>query len=598
MEPLDFIKISHPFDQLDGPALQRIARQLEIVYFPAGTRILSHAGPPSQHLCLIRKGHVQFTRNEQLIMELEAGEWFGYASMLAGAPPYDVTAVHDTLVYRVPEKIFHELMAYPVFAEFFLKGLSERLRRSVNQPQTISSDLALPVGQLIARPPIFVTPETTVAVAARLMRDEKISSVLVNAQPVGIVTDRDLRGRVLAASLGPETLVREVMSQPAQTLPYETPVYGAMLFLLEAHIHHLPITQNQTIVGVVTDSDLLRYHVKSPIYLLKRVSQLGRANALQGYAQEVAATVESLFHSGLEVTRIGQMIANLNDTLIKRLLVMAEADLGPPPTPYAWLVFGSEGRMEQTLLTDQDNALAYQTDAPEAQAYFRALTERVIAGLISAGFPPCAGGYMATRWQYPLAAWTRLFNQWVLKPEPRALLEAAIFFDFRVVHGSLSLDPLNAIMLKSDQHKIFLAQLARAALEFHPPLGLFQRIQATAGGVDLKRDGLAPIVGLARLYALAADSLARSTTERLTAAEQASVIGPEEAETLREAFGFLLRLRLREQLRALRAGEQPSNRVRLDTLSPVERRHLKEVFVAIHHSQEAVAFAYQTNRLG
>jgi CBS domain-containing protein len=360
----------------------------------------------------------------------------------------------------------------------------------------------------------------------------------------------------------------------------------------------LPITQAQTIVGVVTDADLLRHHVKSPIYLRKHVSKIEHAEALQGYAQEVAATVESLFHSGLEVTRIGQMIANLNDALIKRLLLMAEEELGPPPTPYAWHVFGSEGRMEQTLLTDQDNALAYRADTPEAKTYFHTLAKRVVNGLITAGFPPCDGGYMATRWQYPLAHWTRLFSQWVLKPEPRALLEAAIFFDFRVVHGSLPLDPLNAIMLKSDQHKIFLAQLARAALEFRPPLGLFHRIQTTAGGVDLKRDGLAPIVGLARLYALAADSLARSTTERLAAAEQASVIGPEEAETLREAFGFLLRLRLREQLRAIRAGEQSSNRVRLDILSPVERRHLKEVFAAIRHSQEAVAFAYQTNRLG
>lgn len=204
---------------------------------------------------------------------------------------------------------------------------------------------------------------------------------------------------------------------------------------------------------------------------------------------------------------------------------------------------------------------------------------------------------MATRWRRPLAAWEALFRGWIETPEPRAIMEASNFFDFRRVHGGLDLEPLEAWLRRAGREKLFLAHLAKTALGFSPPLGLFRRIREQEGGVDLKKGGILPIVGLARLYALEAGSDARSTLDRLEAAAAAGTLSRDGASTLGEAFSFLLDLRLKDQLRARAAGEAPGNLARLEALSPLERRHLKDTFLALREIQEAVALRYAVERL-
>jgi CBS domain-containing protein len=599
MNPIEFIRSHPPFDQLSPTSLQLIEQNLEEVSFPRGTRILSQGGAPSKHLYVIRQGAVRMTRTGRVTMVLEEGETFGYASILSGTSSFDVVAEEDVLAYRIPERVFRTLIEQPAFAEFFLESLSKRLRRTANfETPSVGADFTTTADTLITRSPVFVKPEATVAEAARVMRDAQIGSLLVDHDPPGILTDRDFRNRVLAEGLGPETPVHKVMNYPVKSVPAETPLFGALLFLLEENIHHLPLTQAGRIVGVVTGTDLLRHQARSPLFLLKRVENIQQLGTLSDYALEVAGVVETLFKGGLEVTQIGRVVASLNDALMKRLLRLAEDELGPPPTPYAWIVFGSGGRMEQTLLTDQDNALVYAEDTDEAKRYFAALSERVVHGLMEAGFPSCPGGYMATNWHRPLAEWVRLFKGWVNTPEPTALLEASIFFDFRPIYGTLSLQPLDEILFNAKGRTPFLPQLARSTLEFQPPLGFFRRIREEEDGVNLKKGGIAPIVGLARLYALEARAMVRPTLERLEAATKAQKLSREGADTLAEAFRFLLRLRLREQLRAMYANETPSNRVRLDDISSLEQRHLKEAFMAIRESQDSVAMRYRTDMLG
>ncbi|MBE7556628.1 MAG: cyclic nucleotide-binding/CBS domain-containing protein [Anaerolineales bacterium] len=599
MEIKEFVRTQHPFDCLNESELEQVVQSLEPAHFPRGRQILARSGPSSRYLYLIRQGAVRLEFEGQVVQVLEEGELFGYPSVLSRqSPSFDVVAEEDTLTYQIPEHIFQQLLERPPFAEFFLKGLSERLQQASSlELSPLAGDMATPVEALITRPPVFVSAEASVAEAARAMRQAWISSVLVTGDPPGIITDRDLRSRVLAEGLGPETLVRQVMSRPLKTLPVDTPVYGALLFMLQEHIHHLPLTRHGEIAGVITDTDLLRHRTKSPLYLLKRVRRLAGEDNLARHALDIAGMVEALFEGGLDVAQIGRIVASLNDALIKRLLTLAEEELGPPPTPYAWIVFGSEGRQEQTLLTDQDNALIYAEDSPIAQIYFERLAQRVVTGLTQAGFPLCPGGYMATHWRRPLQEWEQLFRTWVHTPEPQALLEAAIFFDFRRVHGLLSLNSLEEIFLKAGERGLFLAHLARAALGFQPPLGFFHRIRAEEGGVDLKKGGIAPIVGLARLYALEVGDPSRSTLARLEAAGQAGTLSQNGAEILAEAFRFILHLRLREQLRAYRRGDPPTNRVRLEQLSSLERRHLKEAFLAVREIQELTAMRFHTERL-
>jgi CBS domain-containing protein len=457
----------------------------------------------------------------------------------------------------------------------------------------IGEELTTPIGSLVSQPPVAVSPEASVTEAARAMRDAGASAALITDEPPGIVTHRDLGERVLAAGMEPGAPVRAVMSRPLEPFPDSMPVFEALRRMLELGVHHLPVTHQGRVVAILRDGDLLRHQLRSPLQLLNRIEALRRlSDAPADYPREVASIAETLFSGGLGVAQVGSVLAAVSDALVRRLLALAEHELGPPPSPYAWIALGSEGRREQVLLSDQDNALVYRENVEGADAYFRSLAELAVDGLIKSGFPRCPGDYMATSWCKPLAEWQALFGQWVEVPEPQALLEAQIFLDFRAVHGGLSLQPLDRILASGGRRALFLHNLVRAVLRFRPPLGPMGRIRAHDGGIDLKAGGIGPIVMLARLYALAAGATVRPTLERLEVAAEAGTLSRAGAEILGESFRFLTRLRLQEQIRSLRRGEQPSNRVSLDALSPLERRRLSEALRAVRKQQDAAALRF------
>ncbi len=594
-QQIEFVRAHPPFDRLSEAEIGRVEQTLESVEFPLGTHVLVQDGPPSPYLHLIRKGALRMVRNGQVVEVLKKGELFGYPSMLNHkACSFDVVAEEDVLIYRIPEEIFHELVDNAGFAEYFLKTLSERLRRTHRaEMPPMTGDLTTLVGDLITYPPVMVSPSTTVAEAAATMHKAWVDVALVTDDPLGIITDRDFLVRVMARELGPDTLVSSVMSQPVKTFPVDTPVYVALLHMLEQNIHHLALVQDGHIAGVISADALLRHQAKNPLYFLRRLEHAEDADkTMSRYALDIVGIVESLHRGGLDVAQIGRIVASLNGTLITRLLRLAEEALGPPPTPYAWIVFGSEGRMEQLLLTDQDNALVYKEDTPETRKYFKALAERVVNGLISAGIPPCPGGYMATNWCQSLHDWLRLFKSWVNTPSPQALLEACVFFDFRPVYGELSLEPLEQVLYETGEQSIFLAHMSQTALEFRPPLNFFRQIRGKAGQVDLKKGGVAPIVHMSRFYALQAGMRTRHTFERLEAAAEAGKLSQDGAETLAETYRFLLQLRLQEQLARIKTGGTPDNMIRLQSLSVRENRRLKEAFLAIRNLQDSISHRY------
>jgi CBS domain-containing protein len=599
--PVEFLRGRPPFDRLGAESMRLVEDRLEVAFCPRGTQILRRGGPRSEHLHVIRKGTVRLERDGLPLATLEEGECFGFPSLIGRTAPHaDAVAGEDTLLYRIPGDVFARLMEEsPPFAEHFLLDLAARLRKtSTVEPASLGSNLSVFARQLATRPPVFVAATATVGEAARLMHGAGASAVLVEGHPPGILTDRDLRSRVLAEGRGPDTPVALVATQPALTLPTGASLFDVLLFMLEHDVHHAPLADGQRIVELVSDTDLLRLELRSPLHLMREVGRLRDPRAAGGYAHELAAMVEALVWRNVEASQIGRIVSRLNDALVGSLLRLAEEELGLPPSAYAWMVLGSEGRMEQALITDQDNALAWEEDSPAARTYFPRLAERAVEGLLAASFPPCAGGFMATRWHRPLAEWRRLFAGWVATPEPQALVEVSNFFDFRPVHGALALAPLEAALERAGREGIFLAHLARTALRFRPPIGAFHQVRREPGGMNLKADGILPIVGLARLYALAAGSRARPTIERLAAAAAAGTLSGEGASTLDEAFRFLLRLRLRGQLEALRRGAAPGPGPRLEDLSPLERQMLKETFLAIREVQEATALRYAIERLG
>jgi CBS domain-containing protein len=591
VDPATYLRTVPPFDALPVDVYERAARAVDVVYFPAGARIVRTGGQPLEHLHVIRKGAVRIEREGQTLQLLEEGELFGYTSLLSGASPLDVVAHEELVAYRIPGDEFRRLLAEPRFAGHFAAGMAERLKASFGQPQATAfrADLALQVDRLLRRPARWIDADATVREAARVMRDERISSVLVRGDPPAIVTDRDLRNRVLAEELGPETPVTRVASSPLLAVPATTPVYAAWRSLLDGGVHHLAVERDGEIAGVLTASDLLRHSARGPVAVLRHVERLPGREALPGYAAQVADMASSLVAGGLDAVAIAGLVARVNDVLTHRLLRWAEVELGTPPAPYAWLVFGSEGRMEQTLLTDQDNALVYADEGAAHRDWFQAFAERVNADLEVAGFPPCPGGHMARNDHGTLSEWRAKLDACVDEPNAH---DAELYFDLRAVGGRLDVSSLEGPIARAGRSGILLHLLAREALEFGPPGALVLRLKGATSVVDLKRHGLIPLVFLARVHALEVGSSARSTPERIAAAEKAGLLGPRAAGGLAEAFRFLLGLRLRVQLRTMEGGGAPTNQTSLGLLTPVERSRLREAFRAIKAWQDSAARHY------
>jgi CBS domain-containing protein len=596
VDPVAYLRATSPFATLRRELFDEAVRDVEVVFEPAGKQLVRVGGAPLEHLWVIRKGAVRLERDGQTLQLLEEGEMFGYTSLVSGEATLDVVVEEDLVAYRLPGAAFRALLGDASFAGHFAAGLAERLRASLEQSPvaTFRADVSGAVEQLVKRPPLWVEETSTVRDAARVMREASISSVLVRGEPAGIVTDRDFRNRVLADDLGPDTSLTRIVSRPLRTVTVGTPIYEAWRTLLDAGVHHLPVLRGDEIVGVVTAGDLLKHSASGPVAVLRSVERLPSRDSLPGYARKVAEMTSVLLAGGLEASTISGFVARLNDALVHRILRWAEADLGAAPAPWAWIAFGSEGRMEQTLLTDQDNALVYADEGEGAREWYAALAARVNEDLVAAGFPECPGGYMAKRWHGPLSEWTRRFRGWIDAPAPQALLEASIFFDFRRVAGTLGLDPLDAALTEAAGRPVFLRFLAKAALDFRPPPLLLLRLKGTSSVVDLKAHGISPIVFLARCYGLEAGLRARGTLERIDGAQRAGKVDEEVATRVAEAYRYLIGLRLRLQLRRIAAGEVVTNQVALAELTPLERTRLKDALRAVKSWQDAGAFHFKT----
>jgi len=593
---LIWLRATPPFRALPAPLFDRVAGAVDVAFHPAGTWLVRARGKPLEHLFIIRKGAVRLERDGQTLQVLEEGETFGYISLITGRATLDVEVDDDLVAYRLPAAEFRLLLQNAQFASHFAVGVAERLKSALSQSPvaTFRTDLSLEVQQIGREPAVWVDADATVGEAARRMRQEKATCVLVRSDPPAIATERDFRNRVLAEGLGPEAKVATVATPSPRTVRAGARIYEAWAVLLDAGVHHLPIVRGEEIVGVLTSTDLLRCSAQGPLAVLRRVERLHSRESLPGYAGTVTEMASGLLAGGLDATVIAGFVARLNDALVDRIVRMAEADLGAAPCRWAWLALGSEGRMEQTLLTDQDNAIVWQDEGPETRAWFVAFAERVNADLEAAGFPRCPGGYMARAWNGTFAEWTRRFEEWVDAPSPEAVLRAAIFFDFRRVAGTLDLAPLERIMGEAVTKPVFVRFLARSALEFKSPPMLVLTLRGKST-VDLKLHGIAPVVLLARCYALELGGGPRNTVARLEAAARAGRLQEDTFAAVAEAYRFLVALRLRLQLERLAKGEPPSSAVPLAELTAVERSHVKDALRAVKAFQDAGALHFRTD---
>jgi len=472
---------------------------------------------------------------------------------------------------------------------------SDRLPAVLPAQMTAQQDLPWVRAETLAsRPIITCPPDDTVAQAARRMRDRLVSSLIVDSRPLGLVTATDLRDRVLAAGLDPDTPVRQVMTTPLHTLPADSNLGEVVLAMVNRGIHHLPLTRQGRLVGIVTDTDLLRRELHRPLLV-----RAAGPEELAAYAREVTAAAARMVRTGTPAAEITRFVASAHDALYLGAARDGEAALGPPPCPYALLVLGSGGRWESTLRTDQDHALVVADDAPPgADSWFAALAEHLAATLEQCGLVRCPGDIMATNpaRRVPLGAWQEQFVGWIKEPEEDAVLAAATYVDFRQLHGELEAEaPLRRVIGQAAGNRRFLGRLAVAALWRRPPLGFLHHLRGDHHGrIDLKAHGTAPIVDLARLLALEVGSPEVATTARLRAAADQGTAGTTAAD-LAAAFEYLQQLRLCHQAERLAAGAAPDDAVPLAELTTLQRRWLKDTALLIHTCQESVRIAYRTD---
>lgn len=469
--------------------------------------------------------------------------------------------------------------------------------------------LTTPVGALLRREAVTLPPTATIREAAQRMQVERVSSILIIEQDhlFGLVTDRDLRNRVIAAGLPADRPILEIATLAPLHIARTSPAFEALLLMARHNIHHLPVLDGSRVAGMLTVTDLLQQQGTSPVFLAGEIFKQSDHDGLVRVAAGIRPMQRSLANAHASAYSTGHIVTAVTDALTTRLLQLAEARLGPPPVDYAWICAGSQARSEQTARSDQDNGLIVDDACDEARhgAYFRELAQAVNDGLNDCGYVYCPGEMMArtTEWRQPRSRWTSYFRQWIHEPDPTALMLTGVFFDLRLVHGAAELvDELRREVLALTRgNTLFLAHMVSNALSRQPPLNLFGKIAPARNGehrgtVDLKMNGIVPIVDMARVVALAAGDAAVNTHDRLLHAAASGEMSERNAHDLRDALEFLSTLRIQHQARQMEQGAEPDNHLVVDALSNFERSQLRDAYAVVQALQTLMGQRYQAGR--
>lgn len=548
--------------------------------------------------------------NGQALLTLYPGDLFG----LGQGQDLGICTAHALgrcAWVRIEAPTVHALCAETPSLAYFLPtgALQSRAPAAANATDPALSLLSTPISALIKREPITLPPQTSIRDAAKIMCEKRVSSVLIVEKDTlfGLITDRDLRNRVIAADLDTGRPIADIATLAPMGIGLHSPAFDALLLMARHNIHHVPVLDGQRIAGMITASDLTEQHSTSAVYLAGEIYKQGSVEGLQQAAGKVKRLQQSLAAAQASAYSTGHIITAITDAITCRLLQLAEAKLGPPPVDYVWVAAGSQARNEQTAKSDQDNCLVLDDSFDEAAhgAYFRELSRFVCDGLNACGYVYCPGEMMAMtdEWRQPRRKWAEYFAHWTGQPEPKALMLTCVFFDLRAIYGrSALLDELREEVLQNTRgNSIFLAYMVGNALLHQPPLGLFKGLSTIRHGehkgtIDLKHAGVVPIVDLARVYALAAGDSAVNTHDRLLGATQGGEISESSARDLRDALEFLAFLRIQHQARQMAEGNTPDNFLNPDELSNFERTQLKDAFAVVAALQSVLGQRYQAGR--
>lgn len=629
VEVTDFFQRHKPFSDIPQQELSHLASRVEIAYFKAGSPILTF-GQDNQHWFVIRSGAVEvFRRDGELYNRLGEGNFFGELGLMRNRPVrFPVVALEDTLVYLIDADTFNHLFDNDEqFADYVEVEDRSRLRDPSPDKKDNDSLLTAKVEKLIGQLPLILPPNTSVQEAALRMTEEGVSSVLISNEQapgdrvstentdddtddgpvIGIVTDVDIRSRLVAQGLDLSTPVTDIMTSQLNTVQSNQYVFEAMMLMLKHKVMHLPVLKNLRPIGLISHQDILRYESQNSLFVVKSIFSAQDVDELATLKEEVHACFSRMVDEDANSQMIGSAMAVIGRSFKQRLLELAEETFGPPPIPYCFLALGSMARDEQLIVTDQDNALVLDNrfEPKVHDEYFSKLANFVCDGLDRCGYTYCKGGIMATnkKWRQPLNVWEQYFTQWIEKPTPETLLNSAIFFDLDGVWGKKAwAEKLNRLIRqKAHKNSRFLACMARNALLRTPPLGFFKDFVMETDGrqtnsINMKRRGTAPIADLIRVHALSVGAKGRNSFSRLNDVIDAKILPPGRGADLRDALEFIAMVRIRHQAFDLEMNRVPDNDIEPEYLSDFERKNLRDAFQILSDAQKYMKYRYQPGR--
>jgi CBS domain-containing protein len=599
-----FLRIYPPFDELSEERLTEVVEHTHIEFHGAEQVILQSGGQPAEFLYVVRTGSVELIDEGHVIDLLAEGEVFGHPSLLSGmSPVVSVRAHEDCICYLIDRELAEEILGTHSGLAFLSSSLRRRVVRALDGLDPAAVDpWRTPVGALVRRPPTLAPVVYSIREAAELMTRERVSSLLVErADGLGILTDRDLRSRVLALGRSPDTVITEVLTVPVLTVPTGTMVAEVIALMLERGIHHMPVVdESGRVLGVVTHTDLLGLEQKTPFALKADIERAIDSDGVREAARRLPETICALVEANVDPVEVGHVIAVQIDAITRRLLELGIREFGDPPSPWSWLALGSEARSEQALSTDQDNALVLDLgDTPlgVVDPYFERLATFVNQGLEEAGIPRCRAGVIASNseWRDTVLEWEFRFGRWMRDPSRMGSAFSGIAFDYRPVAGPLEVQPiLDAVIRRAPEEPEFIRHLGRLAVGTRPPTGFTKDAVVEAKGrsartLDVKHGGITIITNIARVRAIMAGLTENRTLRRL---HEVTILGGMQEERrmgLEEAFRLLWQIRLEHQTQQVREGREPDDLVEPGSLGPLARQGLKEAFRMIEREQDALA---------
>lgn len=596
-----FLASIAPFDELQDDELDQWARRITVSYCRAGEALPTDGN----RLLIVRTGRFALhDADGQLMATLQPGDFFGVQQLMRGsAPTVSLQCEEDSLQYWLDARHFERLcQRSPAVETFFNHLLERRLHR---HRQADSSHAMMRIAEVVPARRVGISPEASVQEAAHLMTQERVSSLLVaeNERLCGIITDRDLRSRVVAAGKAGNTPVAEVMTPDPQTVRKDAFLFEAVQIMSMHNVHHLPVLDAAgKLHGMVTTSDVIRNQQADPVYIISQIHRQRSAAALRESASQLRDLSRSLSRQQVPAHQASQVLTTVTDALTQAWIRLAIEELGPPPCMFSWLAFGSQARREQAMNADQDNALLLEKEPTGAIAdYFAALATRVCDGLNDCGIVFCPGNIMASNpdLRLSLRGWSARFASWLQTPTPDALMRSSIFFDMRCIEGSNSL--ANAlqqdVLARCRDNQLFLYHLAHNALDGTPPLGFFktftlERDGRQNRGLDLKKRGLILLTDLTRVYALSTGMSLINTRQRLQQLGRDGTMEVDHSQNLLDAFDVLAQLRWDKQQRDIANNEPVSNLLDPATLSGLQRHQLKDVFEVINQAQRQMRYRF------